>query len=93
MKYLIAIIAVEAIVEILAESALFDNARVWIGKKHTLLDELVTCPWCMSVWVGAIVFALAYFGLWLILAPFAVHRLANYVHDTWSLARRLGWRK
>jgi len=93
VKYILAIIATEAIVEILVESVLFDNARVWIASKHRLLDELVSCPWCISVWVGAGVFALAYFGLWPILAPFAVHRLANFVHDCYSLIKRLGWRK
>jgi len=93
VKYILAIIATEAIVEILVESELFDGVRVWIGQRHRLLDGLVSCPWCISVWVAGIVIALLYFGLWPILAFFAVHRLANFVHDCYGLIKRLGWKK
>ena len=88
MKWIIAIIAVEAIVEIWLESPLFDDIRIWLGGKGKWLNELIGCGWCLSVWIAGIAFALLYFGLWWILALFAVHRLANFVHDILMLIRR-----
>ena len=93
MKWIIAIIAVEAIVKIFMESSLFDNFRIWIGKKHALFDEFVTCGWCVSVWVAIFAFALIYVGLWWLLIPLAVHRASNYLHDIDGLIKRSGWRK
>jgi len=93
MKWIIAIIAVEAIVEIFMESSLFDNFRVWIGGKHVLLDEFVTCGWCLSVWVAGLVFVFVCIGLWWLFIPIAVHRVSNYLHDIDGLIRRSGWRK
>ena len=93
MKYVIAIIAVEAIVEIWLESALLDKLRVWIGIKHDLLDELVSCGWCVSVWVAVGVFVLIYIGLWWLLIPLAIHRASNYLHDLYGIVKRLKWRE
>ena len=88
MKNILAIIAVEALTEIFMESALFDSIRVWLGKRGWLMDELVTCGWCVSVWAACIVFALLWYGLWWILAVIAIHRLSNFLHDIFGLLRR-----
>ena len=93
MKYIIAIIAVEAIVEIFMESSLFDNLRVWLSKKHWLIDEFVGCGWCISVWVALLVFGLIYIGLWVVLIPLAIHRMSNFIYDIDGLVKRSGWRK
>jgi len=93
MKYIIAIIAVEALVEIWLESALFDKLRIYIGGKHWLLEELVTCGWCLSVWVAGVAFVFVCIGLWWLFIPFAVHRASNYLHDIDGLVKRSGWRK
>ena len=93
VKYIIAIIAVEALVEIWLESALFDKLRIYIGGKHWLLEELVTCGWCLSVWVAVGVFALIYIGLWWLLIPLAIHRASNYLHDIYGIVKRLKWRE
>ena len=93
MKYIVAIIAVEAIVEIFMHSALFANFRTWIGGKHELLDVFVTCGWCLSVWVALLVFGLIYIGLWVVLIPLAIHRMSNFIHDIDGLVKRSGWRK
>ena len=88
MKYILAIIAVEALTEIFVESALFDSFRVWLGRRHWLIDELVTCGWCVSVWAAIIVFALLWYGLWWILAVIAIHRVSNFLHDIFGLLKR-----
>ena len=93
MKWLIAIIAVEAIVEIWLESPLFDDARIWLCGKHKLLNEFITCGWCLSVWAAAIAFLLIYLGLWWLMIPIAIHRLSNLLHDIYGLMKRLGWRQ
>ena len=93
MKYIIAIIAVEAIVKIWLESALFDNLRAWLSKKHRLIEEFITCGWCLSVWVAGVVFVFVCIGLWWLFIPLAVHRASNYLHDIDGLVKRSGWRK
>ena len=93
MKYIIAIIAVEALVEIWLESSLFDNLRAWLSKKHWLIDEFIKCGWCISVWVAIFVFALIYIGLWVVLIPLAIHRVSNFIHDIDGLVKRSGWRQ
>ena len=93
MKYIIAIIAVEALVEIWLESALFDRLRIYIGSKGYYLEEFITCGWCISVWVAIIVFALIYYGLWWLLIPLAIHRASNYLHDLYGIVKRLKWRE
>ena len=93
MKWIVAIIAVEAIVEIFMGSALFEIFRAWASKRHELLDVLMNCAWCISVWVAIFAFALIYIGLWWLLIPLAIHRMSNYLHDIDSLIKRSGWRK
>ena len=93
MKWIIAIITVEAIVKIWLESSLFDNLRAWLSKKHWLIEEFVGCGWCLSVWVAGVVFVFVCIGLWWLFIPFAVHRASNYLHDIDGLIKRSGWRK
>ena len=33
--------------------------RVWVNRRSKTLGYLVTCPWCMSIWVAA-AFAVAW---------------------------------
>ena len=83
MKYLIAIIAVEAITEILLHSELFG----WL-RKVRWLNHLFDCGWCLSVWVAGLVFAIMLMGFEIVLLPIAIHRVSNYLHDIYGLLRR-----
>ena len=83
MKYLIAIIAVEAITEILLHSELFE----WLRKALPKIG-LFDCGWCLSVWVAGLVFAIVLMGLEIVLLPIAIHRVSNYLHDVYGLLRR-----
>ncbi len=90
MKWFVAILATEAIVEIWLESSLFDRLR---ARCDGLLGEFVTCGWCISVWVAVAVFGLVLLGLWWLLIPLAIHRLSNFAHDIFGIAKRLKWRE
>ena len=88
MKWILAIIAVEALTEIFIESELFRWFRRWMMKRSDLFYELATCGWCVSVWAAIIVFALLWYGLWWILAVLAIHRVSNFLHDIFGLLKR-----
>ena len=83
MKWIVVIIAVEAVVEILVHSELLDSVRPTRG----LLGKLFGCGWCLSVWVAAGACALVMLGLWWVLVPFAVARVANFTHEIYSRLR------
>jgi len=93
IKIILAVIATEAITEILVESALFEDIRCRLAAKHDLLAEFVQCGWCISVWVGAAAFAVILLRLEVIFIPFVIARLANFAHDLFGIAKRLKWRE
>ena len=95
MKYLILIIATEALVELWKKAAPLQGIREWLTDKTPFLysermdTHLLECPYCMSVWIGFIVVSLylltdifIYFCMVL-----AVHRLSNYAHLLSSFVR------
>jgi len=91
-KWIVAIIAIEAITEILLHGTPF----VWLRKlaaKNKYSNELLSCGWCLSFWVSLFVCSLVYFGLWILLIPIALHRLSNLLHYIWGIAQSLRWRK
>jgi hypothetical protein len=78
VKWLITVIAVEAIVEILMHSELF----AWLRRAKPF-----TCAWCLSVWVAAGAFGLMVLGLWWMLIPFALARMSNLFHEVFGRIR------
>lgn len=80
MKWFVAIIAVEAIVEILMHSELFG----WLRRLGRPFD----CAWCLSLWVAGGAFGLVVTGLGWLLVPFAIQRLSNLFHEAYGLLRR-----
>ena len=79
MKFIIAIIAVEAVVEILVHSPLFARLR--------RLGGPCDCGWCLSVWVAIAAFGLVAVGLWWIMIPLAVARMSNVFHEAFMRLR------
>ena len=80
MKWLIAIVAVEAVVEILIHSELFG----WLRRLNI---PLFNCAWCLSVWIAAGAFGLIAVGLWWLMIPFAISRMSNLFHEIFSRVR------
>lgn len=93
--FILAILATEALTEILVDSVLLERSRVWLGgdgdPPTTLRGIFVRCGFCVSVWVGCF-FAYLFWMAPLpadycpvILQPavsgLIVHRLAVVWHD------------
>jgi len=98
-KLPIAIVLVEAVVEICAEGEIFEPLRAWLagrGDKPRKIGVFVRCPYCMSVWmaVGAayLLQVMGVFG-WMgwfepVLWGFLIHRASNLWHEV--VSRHLG---
>ena len=94
-----AILATEAIVELIVASEVLFNTRDWIAQRSIFFGKLVNCGYCVSVWVAALMFAYylpigQYMELlcvnrfvWvitLIAKAVIVHRLSNVLHELFS---------
>jgi hypothetical protein len=81
IKLILAAIAVEAVTEILIHSELF----AWLRK---LLPRLMTCGWCLSLWIAAGVWGLIVIDLWPPIIVLVIHRLSNLIHEIYGRVRR-----
>lgn len=52
IQWILAIIVVEAVVEIVVESELFFKFRNFIYKNSEFFGKLISCGYCFSVWVS-----------------------------------------
>lgn len=83
--WLCAIIATEAITEILIAGKIFQSLRdLIIGRNIFLLSGIFSCGYCMSVWVALLVgwyvpFPLGWVGI--PIKIFTIHRLSNFFHE------------
>lgn len=72
---LLTVLAVARVTRLINEDVIFDRPRSWVvlhapGK----VEYLITCPWCVSVWVGAAAAPLVY--LWHCTWPVQIGLLA-----------------
>ena len=81
IECIILILATEALTKLLRDAEIFNAPRAWLSGRRKLLDELVSCGYCLSVWAAGIVLALHYIGLSWLIALLALHRAANLLHD------------
>lgn len=85
--WLMAIIAVEAITEIIVSSEFFFKARTLISKCSNFFGKLFTCGYCMSVWVSVpIAFFIptsltGNFCFDFVIKLFFLHRASNLFHE------------
>ena len=80
MRWIVAVITVEAVVEILVHSPLFARLR-------RLAPPLFECGWCLSVWIAVAAFGLVVAGLWWIMIPFVIARISNVFHEIFMRLR------
>ena len=90
-------ITTEAITEIITKSDIFAPLMSKLALRDDFFSRLLTCPYCLSVWVAGfntilLVLYLKY-SSYLFLIPilvFSIHRLANMFHSSQDLlnARR-----
>ena len=87
-KYLLAIIAIEALTQLVCKAEIFDTSRNKIMSWGWWTNDLLSCPYCVSVWSAAFVMCFldlpsdVYLWpiLWLVL-----HRTSNYLHDMYGI--------
>jgi hypothetical protein len=97
MKYLILIIATEALVELWKKAAPLQPLREWLIARTPFLHSqrmdthLFECPYCMSVWIGALVLLIymVFNGSIYLFGALMIHRVSNYVHLGISYLRDL----
>ena len=95
MKYLILIIATEALVELWKKAMPLQGIRreltAWTPFLEIDGQHLFDCGYCMSVWIGTLVFITysVFDGLIYFFGALAIHRTSNYVHLVVSCLRDL----
>lgn len=98
IEWILAIIFVEAVTEILVDSQIFEGLRDWLYQNFEFLHKLISCGYCLSVWVaGSIAWALpgmitGYFIPDMIIKLFVLHRASNGLHELLTRwFKRLPW--
>jgi hypothetical protein len=92
MKWVLGVVAVEALTEILIHGRPFEWFRKFMGK-WDFTKELIQCGWCLSAWIAFGVFGIIMAGWGIILIPFVIHRLSNVFHFGVMILREIRWRK
>lgn len=62
-EFLLSLALVARATRFITADTLAEPFRVWVGRRwgwESLPRELVGCPWCMSVWVAAVVVPVAW---------------------------------
>lgn len=62
MRLLLDIVAVYRLTKLMLDDTIMDDIRNKIWDRYppesTKIGYLFTCPWCMSIWAGAVIFGL-----------------------------------
>jgi len=97
LSWLMAIIYVEAITEIIVDSSLLFNIRDKLCTKYPgKIAELLTCGYCMSVWIAAPIAIFMPYQITSIrlldyfMKIFILHRLSNIFHHLTKWTIKLG---
>lgn len=86
----VVVVATEAVTEIVVESELMDPVRMRLGRSW-FLGSIVTCGYCLSVWVAFALWSLCY-AHWIFVSfclGMVVHRASNVLHSL--LKFMMGW--
>jgi len=80
-------VATEAITEIITKSDIFAPVMSKLAFRDDFFSRLLTCPYCLSVWIAgfntALIIIYLKYSSYLFLIPlliFSIHRLANMFH-------------
>jgi hypothetical protein len=87
MKLVMCIIAAEAMTQLTCKAEIFDRLRNWIKSLSTFTNDLLSCPYCVSVWVAAftVVLFMAWEWSWWFVLLLVIHRISNVLHDLFSI--------
>lgn len=87
MKLIMCIIAAEAMTQLTCKAEIFNRLRDWIKSLSPFTNELLSCPYCVSVWVAAftVLLYIGYEFAWWFILLLVIHRISNVVHDMFSI--------
>lgn len=87
MKLIMCIIAAEAMTQLACKAEIFDRLREWLKGLSRFTNELLSCPYCVSVWVAGftVVLYVSYEWSWWFILLLVIHRASNVVHDVFSI--------
>ena len=91
MKWIMTIIAVEALTQLICKAELFDRPREQIKSLGGFFKALLSCPYCVSVWSALLIIGLMIYyeyTFWFILL-LVLHRVSNFLHDIYSILLQL----
>ena len=80
---ILCIVAAEALTQLICKAEIFDRPREWVKSKSKFTDELLSCPYCVSVWIAAFT-AMLYFTAdysYYFIVFLVIHRASNWLHD------------
>lgn len=89
MKLILCVIAAEAMTQLACKAEIFDRLRNWIKSLSSFTDSLLSCAYCVSVWVA--LFTVCLFILWdyslYFIYLLVIHRLSNFLHDGFRIVQ------
>jgi hypothetical protein len=86
MKWILAVIACEALTELLVNAEILDRPRNFLCK-ISFFRSLFECGYCMSFWTGLFVFGVLLLKVEIVLVPIVLHRSSNYLHDLYKFIK------
>lgn len=88
-ELLLCIITVEALTQLVCKAEIFDMPRNWIKGLSVFTNKLLSCPYCVSVWMAIFTVCLYYFypyTKWFMLI-LVIHRASNLFHDSYKIVQ------
>lgn len=87
MKIILMILAVEAVTQLICKAEIFDTARNKLSSYGWWFQELLRCPYCVSVWSALFIIILSVFWnyTYLFILLLVIHRMSNFLHDIYSM--------
>ena len=83
MRLILCIIAAEALTQLACKAEIFNRPREWVKSLSQFTNDLLSCPYCVSVWVAIFTTAIyfAWDSVYLFVIMLVIHRMSNVLHD------------
>lgn len=87
MKMIFCLIAAEALTQLICKAEIFDKPREFIKSMSTFTNRLLSCPYCISVWVATFVIVLYYYWNYsfYFVIMLTIHRGSNLFHNIFRI--------
>ena len=87
IRLLLCIIAAEAMTQLACKAEIFDTLREKIKSLSNFTNELLSCAYCVSVWVATFTTILYVFWdyTYLFIFMLVIHRMSNVLHDAFRI--------